>query len=156
MEIDKLIVQQSLSDHKSQNLHLLHSALCAGKMGDDPIAAWKDKIKWYSVNNHFKELNRIDGMPTEFEWKIFSGFTTLGLLEKIQDPMKDLQCEPEQFNDRIIFMPMCNDITWREKGNTEGCEYNSKTIADYARKFPCGRWSFLGPGSEKKWYGNLL
>ena len=26
-------------------------------------------------------------------------------------------------------------------------------IADYARKFPSGRWSFLGPGCGKKWYG---
>ena len=25
--------------------------------------------------------------------------------------------------------------------------------ADYARKFPSGHWSFLGPGSEEKWYG---
>ena len=51
-----------------------HSVLCVGKIGDDPIASWKNKI------NHFKELNRIDGMPTELEWKIFPGFTTLGLL----------------------------------------------------------------------------
>ena len=79
-------------------------------------------------------------MPTEFAWKIFPGFTTLGLLEKIQDLMKDLQS-------------MYNDIAWRDKGNTEMCAYNSKTIADYARRFPPSRWSFLGPGSEKKWCG---
>ena len=121
--------------------------------GDDPIAAGKNKIKWYSDNNHFKELNRIDGMPTELEWKIFPGFTTLGLLEKIQDLMKDLQCEPEHFNDRITFMSKYNDIAWAEKGNTQMCEYKSKTIADYARRFLRGRWSFLGPGSEKKWCG---
>ena len=52
-----------------------HSVL--GKMGDDPVATWKSKIKWYSENNHFKDMNRIDGMPTEFEWKIFLGATTL-------------------------------------------------------------------------------
>ena len=33
--------------------------------------------------------------------------------------MKDLQCELEQFNDRIIFMSMYNDILWREPGKTE-------------------------------------
>ena len=95
----------------------------------------------------------IDCMPTEFERKIFPGFTTLGLLEKIQDMMKDLQCEPEQFNDRIIFMSMYNDFAWREEGNTERCEYNAKTITNYVRRFPRGRWSFLGAGSEKKWCG---
>ena len=28
-----------------------------------------------------------------------------------------------------------------------------KTIKEYAERFPCGHWSFLGPGSEKKWHG---
>ena len=27
------------------------------------------KFKRYSENNHFKVMNRIDGMPTEFQWK---------------------------------------------------------------------------------------
>ena len=40
-----------------------------------------------------------------------------------------------------------------EKGNTERCEYHSQAVANYARRFPRGRWSFLGLGSEKKWYG---
>ena len=100
-----------------------------------------------------KDLNRIDGKPMEFEWKIFPGFTTLGILEDIQKFMKDLQCEPEQFNDRIIFMSMYNDIVWGEKGNTEKCECNSLTVAKYARRVPRGRRSSLGPGSETKWYG---
>ena len=89
------------------------SVLCVGKIGDDPIATWKSKIKWYSENNHFKELNRIDGMLKEFEGKIFPGITTLGLLEKIQSLMRDLQCEPEHFTDRNIFMSMYNDIEWK-------------------------------------------
>ena len=40
-----------------------------------------------------------------------------------------------------------------ERGNPEKCETNSATAANYARRFPRGRWSFVGPGSEKKWYG---
>ena len=79
-------------------------------MGDDPIATWKSKITWYAENNHFKDMNRIDRMPTEFEWKIFQGITTLGLLEKIQSLMTDLQREPEHFKDRIIFISVYNDI----------------------------------------------
>ena len=67
--------------------------------------------------------------------------------------MTDRQCEPEQFNDRLIFMSMYNDIVWEEKGNTEKCEFNSRTVANYARRFPHSHWSFLGPGSEKKWCG---
>ena len=123
------------------------SALCVGKM------TWKRKIHWYSENNHFKDMNRMDGMPTKFEWKILPGITTLGILEKIQSLTRDLQCEPEHFKDRIIFMSMYNDIAWGGQGNTERCEYHSQTVAEYARKCPRGHRSFLGLGSEKKWYG---
>ena len=95
------------------------SVLCMGKMRGDPNAAWMNKMKWYSQNNHLKELNRIDGMRTEFEWKIFPGFTTIGILEEIQKFMKSFQCEPEYFNGRIIFMSMFDEIMWRENENTE-------------------------------------
>ena len=73
-------------------------------------------------------MNRIDDMPTETEWKIFPGFTTLGLLEKIQSLIKDLKCEPEHFTDKIIFMSMNTDIAWQEKENKERCEYNPQTV----------------------------
>ena len=29
---------------------------------------------------------------------------------------------------------------------------NSHKVANYAPRFLCGHWSFLGLGSEKKWY----
>ena len=122
-------------------------------MRDETIEAWKSKIIWYLETNHFKDMNRIDGVPTEFEWKIFPGITTLGLPEKIQSLMRDLQCEPEQFKDRIIFMSMYNDIVWRERGNTEKCETNSVTDANCASIFPLDVGHFWELVSEKKWYG---
>ena len=115
---------------------------------------WKSKIEWYSENNHFKDMNRIDGMPTEFEWKILRGITSLSFFEKIQSLMTNLQCEPEHLTDRIIFMSMYNDIEWRAKGNKERCENLSQTVADYARRFPLCHCS-LEPGSEEKLYGTL-
>ena len=89
----------------------------------------------------------------EFEWKIFPGFTTMGILEEMQKMMRESQCEPEEFKGRIIFMSKYNDIVWRERGKTEKCLMNSLTVANFARRFTHGRWSFLGLGSEKKWYG---
>ena len=35
----------------------------------------------------------------------------------------------------------------------ETCVANPKTVSGYARRVAHGHWSFLGPGSEKKWYG---
>ena len=70
-------------------------------MGDDPNQSWKNKIKWYSEANFFSELNRIDGKP---------GFKTAAVLEEIQNKMGELQCDPADFKDRIIFRSMFNDI----------------------------------------------
>ena len=130
------------------------SVLSLGKMGDDHVESWKSKIQLYSDTNYFKVLHRIDGQPMEFEWKIFPGFTTVAILNEIQQMMGELQCEPENFMGRIIFMSMFDDIVWDAEANYELCVNNSKTInKEYARRFPRGHWSFLGPRSEKKWYG---
>ena len=48
---------------------------------------------------------------------------------------------------------MYNDIVWGEKGNEETCKSDAHEVAGYARRFLRGHWSFLGPGSENKWYG---
>ena len=56
--------------------------------------------------------------------KYSQGITTLGLLEKFQNLQRDLQCEPENFKGRIIFMSMYNDIEWDRKETNEKCEHN--------------------------------
>ena len=40
-------------------------------------------------------------------------------------------------------MPMFNDIVWDAKGNDALCVNNSKTMKQYAERFPRGHWSFL-------------
>ena len=49
-------------------------------------------------------------------------------------------------------MSMFNDISWGSKENERECERSAQLVSMYAERFPAGRWSFLGPGSEKKWY----
>ena len=110
----------------------------------DPVESWKCTIQWYLDNNYFSEFNRIDGQLVEFEWKIFPGLTAVGTVNEIQQMMGEIQCEPENFTGRIISMSMFNDIVWDSKGNDEIRENNSKTIDQYARRFPHGHWFFLG------------
>ena len=50
-------------------------------------------------------------------------------------------------------MSMFSDFVWGTRGNHENCMASSMNIAAYAKKFPQGCWSFLGPGCQKKWYG---
>ena len=48
---------------------------------------------------------------------------------------------------------MYNDIDWGKRGNKGNCTANAHRFTEYARRFTRGHWSFLGPGSEKKWCG---
>ena len=49
-------------------------------------------------------------------------------------------------------MSMFNDISWGSKDNEQECELSAQLFSTYARRFSPGKWSFFGPGSEKKWY----
>ena len=59
---------------------------------------------------------------------------------------------PEKFTGRILFMSMFNDISSGTKDNEKACLANARLVSLYARRFGKGPWSFIGPGSEKKWY----
>ena len=59
---------------------------------------------------------------------------------------------PETFTGRILFMWMFNDISCDKKDNEEECLANAEVVSILAKKFGIGQWSFIGPGSEKKWY----
>ena len=49
-------------------------------------------------------------------------------------------------------MSMSNDISWGSEDNERECNANATLVSLFAKRFPARRWSFLGPGSEKKWY----
>ena len=49
-------------------------------------------------------------------------------------------------------MSMFHDISCDRKGNKEECLANARVVKVLAMKFGIGQWSFIGPGSEKKWY----
>ena len=59
---------------------------------------------------------------------------------------------PENFTGRITFMSMFNGISCGSKDNEKECLANARLVSLYARRFGKGQWSFIGPGSERKWY----
>ena len=62
--------------------------------------------------------------------------------------------KPEDFQDRIIFMSMYNDVDWSQgKEIFKTCVSHSAEVKAHAHRLPKGHWSFLGPGTEEKWYG---
>ena len=114
--------------------------------------AWEERLTWFKSSPEYTTLDRIDGEPIEFEWNIFPGFTTLQLSHKVQKLLLRLSETPENFTGRFIFMSMFNDISWGSKDNKKECESNANLVSLFAKRFGEGQWSFLGPGSEKKWY----
>ena len=88
----------------------------------------------------------------EFEWNIFPGFNTLQLSEEVKRLLLRSDETPENFTGRIIFMSMFNDISCGSRDNEKECLANAKLVSQYARRFGKGQLSFIGLGSEKKWY----
>ena len=114
--------------------------------------AWEERLAWFKNSPEYRTLDRIDGESIEFEWNIFPGFTTLQRSHKVQELLLRLSETPENFTGRIIFMSMLNDISWGSKDNKKECESNAQIVSPFAKRLGARQWSFLGPGSEKKWY----
>ena len=49
-------------------------------------------------------------------------------------------------------MSMFNDIFCDRYDNKDECLKNANIVKTFAGRFGIGQWSFIGPGSEKKWY----
>ena len=128
------------------------SVLCLGRIHQHPESneAWKKRIGWITSSQNYRDCDGIKGEPTEFEWNIFPGVTTLQLFGKVTDLLSKLGETPETFTGRILFMSMFNDISCERKGNNEECLANAGVVKVLAKRFGIGQWSFICPGSEKK------
>ena len=128
--------------------------LCLGKFLQHPECneAWKNRVAGVRAEKSYRDYDAVSGESTEFEWNIFPGFTTLQLCDKINNLLSSLGQTPEAFTGRILFMSMFNDISCEGKGNKQQCLKDADFVKTFARRFGIGQWSFIGPGSEKKWY----
>ena len=71
----------------------------------------------------------------------------------ISERDSDQKMAAEEFEDRIIFMSMFNDIDRKVRTSPMYVSANSLKVRDDAKRFQKRRWSLLGPGDEEKWYG---
>ena len=116
---------------------------------------WEEQLDWFKDSSQSRTLDTIDGEPMEFEWNIFPRFTTLQLVDKVQEFISKMG-EPEQFQGRIIFMSMFNDIIWGSEDNETECSAIAVLVSVFAKRFSAGCCLFLGPGSETKWYSTYI
>ena len=68
------------------------SVLCFGKANQNPISntVWEEKLSWFKSSPQYRTLDTIDGEQMEFEWNIFTGFTTLQLCNKVHGSMSKM------------------------------------------------------------------
>ena len=151
-----LIGDEQIINLQRTNVYVFSdSVLCRGKIHDNTQSntAWEQTLEWFKSSPEYRNLDRNDGGPMEFEWNIFAGFNTLQLSQEVQELLLRLNETQENFTGRIIFMSIFDDISCGSKDNKKECESNARLVSFlYARRFGAGQWSFLGPGSEKKWY----
>ena len=144
---------KQLSIFSAQKSVFSDPVLCLGRILQHPDSneAWKNRIARVMAEKSHRYYDGINGEPTELEWNIFPGFTTLQLCGKVTDLLSNLG-DTQTFTGRILFMSMFNDISCDRKGNTEECLANARVVKVLAKKFGIGQWSFIGSRSEKKWH----
>ena len=131
------------------------SVLCLGMMNDskDAITKWEGQVEVFKMSPSYKELTGIDGEPIVFEWNVLPGLSSLQILQKIQDDLRERNIEPEKFTDRMdhlhVNVPRHRLDKKRKRWNLF-FEFTKK-VKDYAKRFLQGHWTFLGLEDEKKW-----
>ena len=92
-------------------MYFSDSVLCMGRIGESPVSARKEKIDWLVK---LISMSRIGSNRRDTSTRVekFEGFRTFQILADIQNMKTETQCDPEQFQGRIIFISMYNDIVW--------------------------------------------
>ena len=94
--------------------------------------AWEQRLGWNKSSQIYRNLDRIDGEPMEFEWNIFPIFDTLQICDKVKSLLSTLGKSPKKFT--IIFLSMFNDISCGTKDNERECSANAKVVSIYMQR----------------------
>ena len=106
-----LIGDETIINLQSTKVYVFSdSVLCIGKILQHPDSneAWKNRIAGVKSVRSYRDYDGIDGEPTEFEWNIFPGFTTLQLCGKINDLLERLGTKPRNFHRKNLYLCQCS------------------------------------------------
>ena len=131
------------------------SVLCLGKIHENPQSnvAWEQRLGWNKSSQVYRNFDRIDGEPMEFEWNIFPGFNTLQLSEEVKSLLFRLDETLENFTVRIIFVSMFNDISWGSRDNEKEWHVKFQSRFSTCKEIPeQDNGHLLVLVLQKKWY----
>ena len=76
------------------------SVLCLGKMHENTQSngAWEQRLGWFKSSLQYRNFDRIDGEPMDFEWNIFPGFNTLQLSDEVKSLLFEIRRNTREFH----------------------------------------------------------
>ena len=139
--------EQVISLQRTKVYVFSDSVLCLGEIHESSQSndAWEERLFWFKTSQEYRNFYIIDGEPMEFEWNMFPGYNTLQLSEEVKSLHQRISKEG---------LSSCRCSTTCH-GDLKAMKKNSFQMLNsflYIQRFGTGHWSFLGPGSEKKWY----
>ena len=118
----------------------------------EPVQAWESKIEWFFGNSLSQRLGSdrrgADGVRVEKFPRIH--YIWNSRRDSKDDDWIKVWTRATQREDHLHVNVQWH---WLVKTRKENCIANALRVAEYARRFTQGHGSFLGSGSEKKWYG---
>ena len=94
------------------------SVLCLGKILENPQSngAWEQRLGWLKSSSKYRNFDRIDGEPMEFEWNIFPGFNTLQLSEEVKKFTVQIRRDTRKFRRKIsIYVDVQRHFLWNKR-----------------------------------------
>ena len=77
--------------------------------------AWEQRLGWIKSSEKYRNFDRIDGEPMEFEWIIFPSFNTLQLSEEVKSLLHRLGETPEISQGEFIYVDVQRHFLWINK-----------------------------------------
>ena len=117
-------------------------------MKDTPraIETWKGQLEGLGLYSSYQDAAGIDGEAIEFKWTVFTGFSSLSVLEKPKKTWR--RGESSQKSSQTGSSPCQSSMT------LYGTQMIRIVFQKPKKRFLAGHWTFLGPGTEEKWYGS--
>ena len=107
-----------------------NSVLYFGKIFENTQSndAWEQRLECIKYFSKYRNFNRIDDEPMEFEWNIFTGFNTLQLSDEVKRLLLRSDETPENFTRKIIFMSIFDDTSCGSRNNEKECLTNVQLV----------------------------
>ena len=123
------------------------SVLCLRKMYEnkDAITKWEGQVEGLKMHPSYQELLRIDGAAIFQDFRHCRFFRKSRICENGTLNLSNLQTGSSSCR---CATTSHGDLKTMKKNANQAL---SSFLSLYAKRFSPGQWSFLGPGSEKKW-----